>query len=251
MWYDISRMRYALLADIHANLDAFIAVLDDIGRRGGVEEFWCLGDIVGYGPEPSQCIELLRKCKHICVAGNHDLAAIGKLDIASFNPDAAFACRWTAQQLSPEDIEYLGSLPLVIEKGDFTIVHGSPREPIWEYLISKGSAQENFACFKTKYCLVGHSHMPFIFRQDENDSCSLITLTDSIGQVLGKSRMIVNPGGVGQPRDGDPRASYAIYDSDSGVVRLYRVAYDISATQGKMVKNNLPVRLIVRLEHGL
>lgn len=240
-----------MLADIHANLAAFSAVLDDIERRGGVEEFWCLGDIVGYGPEPSQCIELLRKYKHICVAGNHDLAAIGKLDINSFNPDAAFACRWTAQQLSPEDIEYLNNLPLVIEKDDFTLVHGSPREPIWEYLISKGSAQENFAYFKTKFCLLGHSHIPFIFRQGEDGSCSFIPLSDSIGQVLGSSRMIVNPGGVGQPRDGDPRASYAIYDSDSGVVRLYRVVYDINATQKKMVKNNLPMRLVVRLEHGL
>jgi len=244
-------MRYALLADIHANLAAFTAVLDDIERRGGVEEFWCLGDIVGYGPDPSPCIELLRKYKHVCVAGNHDLAAIGKLALASFNPDAAFACRWTAKQLSPRDIEYLGSLPSVIEKDDFTMVHGSPREPIWEYLISKGSAKENFACFKTKFCLVGHSHVPFIFRQDEDGSCSFISLSDSIGQVLGRRRMIVNPGGVGQPRDGDPRASYAIYDSDSGVVRLYRVAYDINATQVKMVKNNLPMRLVVRLEHGL
>jgi diadenosine tetraphosphatase ApaH/serine/threonine PP2A family protein phosphatase len=216
-----------------------------------VEEFWCLGDIVGYGPDPSQCIELLRKYKHICVAGNHDLGAIGKLDMNKFNPDAAFVCRWTTQQLSPEDIKYLGSLPSVIEKDDFTLVHGSPREPIWEYLISKGSARENFTCFKTKYCLVGHSHMPLIFRQNEDGGCSLISLTDSIGQVLGKSRMIVNPGGVGQPRDGDPRASYAIYDSDSGVVKLYRVVYNISTTQGKMVRNNLPMRLIFRLENGL
>jgi len=244
-------MHYALLADIHANLAAFTAVLDDIEHRGGVEEFWCLGDIVGYGPDPGQCIQLLRKHKHICVAGNHDLAAIGKLALADFNPDAAFACRWTAQQLSPEDIEYLGSLPLVIEKDDFTLVHGSPREPIWEYLVSKSGAQENFAYFKSRFCLVGHSHIPFIFRQDEDGSCSFIPLSVNIGQVLGKSRMIVNPGGIGQPRDGDPRASYAIYDSDSGVVRLYRVAYDINATQVKMVKNNLPVRLVVRLEHGL
>lgn len=243
-------MRYAFLADIHANLAAFTAVLDDIKQRGGVEELWCLGDIVGYGPEPSQCIKLLRRYKRICVAGNHDLAAIGRLDIASFNPDAAFACHWTAKQLRPGDIGYLNSLPLVIEKGDFTLVHGSPREPIWEYLISKGSALENFACFKTKYCLVGHSHVPFIFKQ-EDGGCSSIPLSEGIRQVLGKNRMIINPGGVGQPRDGDPRASYAIYDSDLGVVRFYRVAYNIGATQGEMVKNNLPVRLIVRLEHGL
>ncbi len=244
-------MHYALLADIHANLAAFTAVLDDIERRGGVEEFWCLGDIVGYGPDPSQCIELLRKYKHICVAGNHDLGAIGKLDTAKFNPDAALTCLWTAQQICPEDIKYLGGLPSVIEKDDFTLVHGSPRDPVWEYLKSKGNAQENFTCFNTKFCLVGHSHMPLIFRQDEDNSCSFIPLSESIGQVLGKKRMIVNPGGVGQPRDGDPRASYAIYDSDSGVVRLCRVVYDINATQGKMVKNNLPMRLVVRLEHGL
>ncbi|MFH1662559.1 MAG: metallophosphoesterase family protein [Chloroflexota bacterium] len=244
-------MRYALLADIHANLPAFSAVLDDIKHRGGVEELWCLGDIVGYGPNPGQCIDLLRQNKHICIAGNHDLGAIGKLAFSAFNPDAAYACRWTAQQLSPEDIEYLESLPLVLEKDDFTLVHGSPREPIGEYLISKGSAQESFSYLKTRFCLVGHSHMPLIFKQEEDASCSFIPLSVGIGQVLGKSRMIVNPGGVGQPRDGDPRASYAIYDSDSGVVRLYRVEYDISATQAEMTKKNLPVRLTVRLEHGL
>jgi diadenosine tetraphosphatase ApaH/serine/threonine PP2A family protein phosphatase len=244
-------MRYALLADIHANLPAFSAVLDDINHRGGVEELWCLGDIVGYGPHPGRCIELLRQQKHICIAGNHDLGAIGKLALSDFNPDAAYACRWTAQQLSAGDIEYLESLPLVLEKDDFTLVHGSPREPVWEYLISKGNARENFFYLKTRFCLVGHSHMALIFKQEEDGSCSFIPLSISIGQVLGKSRMIVNPGSVGQPRDGDPRASYVIYDSDSGVVRLYRVEYDISATQLEMTKKNLPVRLIVRLEHGL
>jgi diadenosine tetraphosphatase ApaH/serine/threonine PP2A family protein phosphatase len=244
-------MRYALIADIHANLTAFTAVLDDIEHRGGVEEFWCLGDIVGYGPDPSQCIELLRKQKHICVVGNHDLAAIGRLSLADFNPDAASACRWTAQQLSTEDIEYLGGLPQVIEKDDFTLVHGSPREPIWEYLVSVGSARENFTHFKSQFCLVGHSHVPMIFRQDEDGNCSFIPWTATIGQFLGKSRAIINPGGIGQPRDGDPRASYAIYDSESKVVRLYRVPYDINATQVRMTRHNLPMRLVVRLEHGL
>jgi len=251
LWYDILGMRYAFIADIHANLTAFTAVLGDIERRGGVAELWCLGDIVGYGPDPGQCIELLRQHKHICVAGNHDLAAIGKLRLEDFNPDAAFACRWTAQQLSAEDRSYLGSLPTVIEREDFTLVHGSPREPIWEYLVSLSIARQNLGYFKTKFCLVGHSHVPLLFRQGEGDDCSFIPWSDSIGQVLGKSRMIINPGGIGQPRDGDPRASYAVYDSDSGVVRLYRVAYDVSATQVRMTRNNLPVRLIVRLEQGV
>ena len=243
-------MRYALIADIHANLTAFTEVLDDIERRGGVEEIWCLGDIVGYGPDPHQCIELLRQHKHVCVAGNHDWAAIGKLDTAEFNPDAAVACRWTAQQLSPEDIQYLESLPLVIPKEEFTIVHGSPREPIWEYLLSTNSARENFAYFQTPFCLVGHSHVPLVFRYNETGDCSFGTLSTNIRLVLGRSRLIINPGGVGQPRDGDPRASYAIYDSEARMVRLYRVPYDINATQTKMVRHNLPMRLVARLSCG-
>ena len=244
-------MRYALLADIHANLEAFNAVLADIQHRGGVDEYWCLGDIVDYGPDPAGCIQLLKRLPHICVAGNHDLAAIGKANVKRFNPDAAVASRWTAQQLSPDDIEYLESLPKIIERDDFTLVHGSPREPVWEYIISSSSAEENFNHFKTKFCLVGHSHKPLIFRQNKDGGCSFVTLSVSIGQIMGGSRMILNPGAIGQPRDGDPRASYAIYDSESSVVRLYRVAYDINATQQKMAKANLPVKLMVRLEQGL
>jgi len=243
-------MRYAIIADIHANLEAFTAVLEEIEHRGGVEEVWCLGDIVGYGPDPHQCIELLRKYNHVCVAGNHDWAAIGKIDISDFNSDAAAACHWTAQQLSPEDIQYLESLPLVIEKDDFTLVHGSPREPIWEYILSTSLARENFTFFKSKYCLIGHSHAPLVFK-DEDGSCSLGQLSTNIGLALGKSRLIINPGGVGQPRDGDPRASYAIYDSESRLIRLYRIPYDISATQDKMMQHKLPIRLVVRLNYGM
>ena len=243
-------MRYAIIADIHANLAAFTAVLDDSGRRGGVKEVWCLGDVVGYGPDPHQCIELLRQCNHVCVAGNHDWAATGKIDTSAFNTDAAAACRWTAQQLSPEDIEYLENLPLVIEKDDFTLVHGSPREPIWEYILSTSIATENFTFFQSQFCLIGHSHVPLVFK-DEDGSCSLIRLSTNIGLALGKNRLIINPGGVGQPRDSDPRASYAIYDSDSRLIKLYRIPYDIGATQDKMVQNGLPMRLVVRLNYGM
>jgi len=209
-------VRYAIIADIHANLAAFTAVLDDIARQGGVEEVWCLGDVVGYGPDPHQCIELLRHYDHVCVAGNHDWAAIGKLSLSEFNPDAAAASRWTAQQLSPEDVAYLESLPLVIEKDDFTLVHGSPREPIWEYLLSISAARQNFTYFQSQFCLVGHSHVPLVFRYT-----------------------------------GDPRASYAIYDSQARTVRLYRITYDINLTQNRMVEHNLPVRLVARLSYGL
>ncbi|MDR9459793.1 MAG: metallophosphoesterase family protein, partial [Dehalococcoidia bacterium] len=144
-------MRYAFLADIHGNLTAFKAVLRDIEENGGVDELWCLGDIVGYGPDPSECIAQLRDYPHRCVAGNHDWAAVGKVDISDFNPDAAEACRWTGKQLSVDDIEYLESLPLTLTNGDFTIAHGSPREPIWEYILTTRIANENLRFFETRY----------------------------------------------------------------------------------------------------
>ena len=244
-------MRCAIIADVHANLVAFNAVLNDIEGRGGVEEVWCLGDIVGYGPDPHQCIELLCSYNHVCVAGNHDWAAIGKIDTSDFNPDAAAACHWTGQQMTTDDIQYLDSLPLVIERGDFTLVHGSPRDPIWEYLISITSARENFDDFQTQFCLVGHSHVPLIFKRSEDGTCSFSQLSAGGLIKLAKSRLIVNPGGVGQPRDGDPRASYAIYDSEAATISLYRVPYNIGVTQAKMVEYRLPRRLVTRLTYGM
>ena len=244
-------MRYAIIADIHANLAAFTAVLDDIERRGRVEETWCLGDIVGYGPDPHQCLELLQRYNHVCVTGNHDWAAIGKIDTSDFNPDAAAASHWTTQQLSPEDVEYLQSLSLVIQKGDFTLVHGSPRDPIWEYLFSTSTAKENFACFQSQFCLVGHSHMPLIFEYSEDGTCALNKVVAGTTLRLAKNRLIINPGGVGQPRDGDPRASYAIYDSETSAIMYYRIPYDIAVTQAKMIKYGLPLHLVTRLSYGV
>ena len=244
-------MRYAILADIHANLAAFNAVLDDIISQGGVEKIWCLGDVVGYGPDPHQCIELLCQTEHICVAGNHDWAAIGRVDTAEFNPDAAAACRWTSGQLDRKDMEYLAQLPLVTEDGDFTLVHGSPREPTWEYLTSTGVAKENFACFRSQFCLVGHSHIPLVFSHDDSGNITASQLLPDIKLTLGRNRLIINPGGVGQPRDSDPRASYALYDSENAVIRLRRIPYDIRATQDRMMAQGLPVRLVVRLASGI
>jgi len=242
-------MRYAILADIHANLDALTAVLGDVEQQGGVDEIWCLGDIVGYGPEPSQCIEVLKRCEHVCVAGNHDLAAIGKLDASFFNPLAAAAIAWTAKQLSAADNHYLEHLPLTLEKGDFLLVHGGPAEPALEYIMSTSIANRNLAFFKSRYCLVGHTHAPALFREQEG-SCVPVSFSPAIGLVLGSSRMIINPGAVGQPRDGDPRAAYALYDTEGRIMRLHRVEYDITAVQRKMMKAGLPVGLSSRLEAG-
>ncbi|MFC2046678.1 metallophosphoesterase family protein [Chloroflexota bacterium] len=244
-------MRYAIIADIHANLAAFTAVLDDIEDRGGVAEVWCLGDVVGYGPDPHQCLELLRQCNHVCIAGNHDWAATCKMDTSEFNPDAAAACHWAGQQLSPEDVEYLNSLPLVIHRNDFTLVHGSPRDPIWEYLLSTSSARENFTYFTSQFCLVGHSHVPLGFECNETGDCSLCEFPADAVLTLTDNRLIINPGSVGQPRDSDPRASYAIYDSEARSISHYRIPYDIGATQDRMMKYSLPRHLVVRLSHGL
>ena len=240
----------AILADIHANLAAFEAVLGDIEKKGGVDEIWCLGDIVGYGPDPCRCIELLRQYNHVCVAGNHDLAAIGKMELSYFNPYAAEACRWTTGQLSEEDVAYLASLPLTLEKGEFLLAHGSPAEPALEYVMSASVAARNFEFFQLPYCLVGHTHAPAAFREEADGSCLPIGLSPGVGMVLAKHRMIINPGGVGQPRDGDPRASYAIFDDEGRVFRLYRIEYDIRATQDRMMAAQLPIHLITRLEAG-
>lgn len=243
-------MRYAILADIHSNLVAFKTVLQDIENKGGFDQIWCLGDIIGYGPEPHDCITLLRQFDHICVPGNHDWAAIDLIDTTDFNEDAALANQWTAEQLTDNDKDYLKSLQLSISNDDFTLAHGSPREPIWEYLISVPAAEENLEIFKTRYCLVGHSHIPLIFEQSD-DKVAVRKLHDGDTIELGENRLIINPGSVGQPRDYDPRASYILYDSETGVLSHHRINYDISATQESMVKKNLPEFLIYRLSDGM
>lgn len=245
-------MRYAILGDIHSNLFAFEVVLRDIELRGGCDQIWCLGDIVGYGPEPRKCLELLRQHDHLCVAGNHDWGAIGKIDTSDFNPVAAQACHWTAQQLTEADVKYLESLPVSLCQDDFTLVHGSPRHPIWEYLLAISAARENFSYFRTTYCAIGHSHVPLIFEyQDKTGLCSLMDFPEGGRLELGKQRLIINPGGVGQPRDGDPRASYGIYDNEAKVFCHYRVEYDVVATQRKMMAVGLPLPLISRLSYGI
>ncbi len=244
-------MRYAIISDIHSNLAAFQAVLTDISEKGGVERIWCLGDIVGYGPDPRECIELLRQHDHVCVAGNHDWGALGKIVLDEFNPEAAEACRWTGEQLGPEDADYLDGLPLKVTEGDFTLAHGSPREPIWEYLISTYIAEVSFDYFDTRFCLVGHSHVPMVFEQVTDDGdCVVHEFAAGDGLRLGQNRLIINPGSVGQPRDHDPRAAYAIYDSEQNVVWCYRVPYNFASTQQKMLEHGLPLLLISRLSHG-
>ena len=242
-------MRIAILADIHSNLEALSAVLTDAREQGAVDEIWCLGDTVGYGPDPNACLDTVLSMDHVLVAGNHDLAVVGKISLADFNPYAAEANRWTATQLSHEYSDQLANLPLRVERTPFTLVHGSPRDPVWEYVIYPDVTQACFDHFTTPYCLVGHSHIPFICRQGQRVA-ELVSVTLGSPVPLGQERLIVNPGGVGQPRDGDPRASYAIYHAEENSMEFRRVSYDVVATQRKMRLAGLPEYLAERLQYG-
>ena len=242
-------MKALIVADIHGNLEAFQSVIQDAEPRGGFDQIWSLGDLVGYGPDPGACIDLLQQHDHQAVAGNHDLASIGKLSLEAFNPHAAQANRWTATQLTEEHSAYLSGLSLKLELEEFTVVHGSPRDPIWEYVVSVAAAVASFLHFDTYWCLVGHSHIPFICRPSEEGAVFLGFPLDT-PLVLRTERLIINPGGVGQPRDGDPRASYILYDSDAGTVMHHRVDYDIPKTQEKIRGHGLPEFLADRLALG-
>ena len=243
-------MRALVVADIHANLAALRAVLDDATSRGGFDIIWCLGDIVGYGPDPGGCLELLRRYDLLSVAGNHDYAAAGKMDTAEFNDVAAIAAKWTVHQLSPEDKEFLGELPLVATSSPFTLVHGSLRAPLWEYLLDRESASSTFGLLPTRFCLVGHSHIPFVCQENQGEP-RFAEFPQDHRFAMGDERCIFNPGGVGQPRDHDPRPSYCVYDSQRMTVERRRVAYDIPATQERMRQARLPWQLIDRLQYGV
>ncbi|MCD6552932.1 MAG: metallophosphoesterase [Chloroflexi bacterium] len=245
-------MRCLVISDIHANLAAFEAVLADAGK---FDVIWCLGDMVGYGPDPNECIERLRAFPHLCIAGNHDWAVLGRVDIEDFNPDAQRASLWTRQQLTPDNLAYLESLPItLVEEEKFTLVHGSPRQPIWEYILYPSIAKPNFAHFNTRFCFVGHTHAPAIFRYWRNEHdvpvCESIAVSYTNATLLGDDRLIINPGSVGQPRDGDARASYAILDTDTLTLEHHRVYYPVEITQARMDAAHLPGRLITRLSYG-
>jgi len=243
-------MRIVIVADIHSNLEAFEAVLEHAAAGGPIDRLWCLGDVVGYAADPAACIALLRRCPHTAIAGNHDLAAVGGLGTEDFNAVAARAAAWTGEHLSAEERGYLSSLPFIVVEEDFTLVHGSLRWPEWEYLLSAEAAEEHLRLQETPYSLVGHSHVPFVVVESEGSRPAMVPLEDGEVVELGERRLIVNPGGVGQPRDGDPRASYAVYDSDAQKLTLHRVEYDVEKAQRKIREAGLPPYLAERLAYG-
>ncbi len=243
-------MRTLILSDIHSNLTALQAVLEDAAP---FDRVFCLGDVVGYGPDPNECIEQLRALPQlVCIKGNHDAAILGEIDIHAFNTEARKSLEWLASQLSPENYRWLRELPEKVEIDDFTLAHGSPRNPVWEYIMDLSVARLNMDEFLTPFCLVGHTHIPCIFIKDGETPDSTNLYLISPDQPFGLDlKSIVNPGSVGQPRDHNPLSSYLIYDDrDEFPWEYHRVPYDVEAVQQRILAAGLPVRHAARLSEG-
>jgi predicted phosphodiesterase len=245
-------MRVTVVSDVHSNLAALDSVLRHARDQRALDAVWSLGDLVGYGPQPNEVIARLAEHSALSVSGNHDLAASGRIDTADFNGDAAIACAWNAAELNEDSSGYLGALPEIASPSNATCVlcHGSLRDPTWEYMVTEDAAQAQFALMEVPWSFVGHTHIPLAIEmtKDGNLHARRPDSGDKI-PLMGR-RLILNPGGVGQPRDGDPRACYAILDTDTQTVEFWRVPYPVEKTQNLMSQAGLPIRLIQRLAVG-
>lgn len=243
-------MKYAILADAHSNWEALQRVLQDL-KDEGVDKTVFLGDMVGYGPDPNTVVEELTGKINIKLAGNHDWAALGWTDINYFNPYAQIAILWTREIITDSNLKNLAQLNLMIKDKDdrLLFVHSTPRQPEeWNYIFTLEEAEENFSSFTEKACFIGHSHYPSVI--EKNEKSKLVVKPGPLLRLEQGCQYIINVGSVGQPRDGDPRACYAIYDSSSGTIKLKRIVYDITKTQEKMQAAGLPLYLIERLALG-
>jgi diadenosine tetraphosphatase ApaH/serine/threonine PP2A family protein phosphatase len=242
-------MRIAVISDIHANLHALESVLTDVDRES-IDELWCLGDVVGYGPKPNECCDLIRGRAAISLCGNHDLASLGLLDVAEFSGDAATAARWTAGVLGEEQRAWLGSLSPLARRDRAELFHASPRDPVWEYVLSEEVALLSLQATTEPLVLVGHTHVALALALDD-DRIDGGLAPGGITVELDDRRFLVNPGSVGQPRDGDPRAAWLLVDTGAGTAGFHRVTYPIEETQKEMQHAALPETLAGRLAHGL
>jgi predicted phosphodiesterase len=241
-------MRVAVVSDIHGNLHALEAVLEAIEEERP-DELWCLGDLVGYGPRPNECCARVAEAAAICLVGNHDLLALGgDVTAADFNPDAAEAGLWTRRALDERWRRFLGDLPPRAEAPGAALFHGSPRDPVWDYVLSREGMVDALELTSAPLVLVGHSHVPFAYSAEDDLAFGPPLAGREV--ELGALRWVVNPGSVGQPRDGDPRASYLVLDPDAGRVRFRRLAYDVERTQREIREAGLPESLAARLASG-
>ncbi len=256
-------MRLAILSDIHANLPALEAVLAD-ARKADLEELWCLGDVVGYGAQPDECASLVAERCALCLVGNHDLAVLGELDDSSFSPAAAAAVRWTRETATPETMDFLRGLEPADESQAVALYHASPRDPVWEYVLWPDQAAECIEVQAARVSLIGHSHVALFFVMPGNGHRNLppgqtARLADPARGAqagpgtrldLSEGRWLINPGSVGQPRDGDPRAAWLELDTDAWEATYHRVDYEIDRAADAIAANELPEHLARRLYVG-
>jgi predicted phosphodiesterase len=242
-------MRIALLSDVHGNLPAFEAVLadDDVET---VDAIWCLGDLVGYGAQPDGCVELARQRCDLTLAGNHDLVVTGDIPIADFSPSAAAAARWTKETIAAETLDFLKGLKPSDPGREPALFHASPRDPVWEYVLSTWQAEECLETMDARVAAVGHSHVALWFMRDEDGKVSGATADAGYEQDLSDGRWLVNPGGVGQPRDGDPRAAWLLLDTSTWIATWRRVEYPIEQAARAIEEAGLPRVLAQRLYNG-
>jgi diadenosine tetraphosphatase ApaH/serine/threonine PP2A family protein phosphatase len=242
-------MRIALLSDVHGNLPAFEAVLADVDSES-TEEIWCLGDLVGYGASPEECIELARERCDLCLAGNHDLVVTGEIDIADFSSSAAAAAQWTKENIGAEALEFLSSLRPEQDGREIGLFHASPRDPVWEYVLSGWQADECMKAMAARVGAIGHSHVALWFRRTGEDQVEGAPAEGGVEQDLSDGGWLINPGAVGQPRDGDPRAAWLLLDTEEWSAEWRRVEYPIDEAAGAIEKAGLPMVLAQRLYNG-
>jgi diadenosine tetraphosphatase ApaH/serine/threonine PP2A family protein phosphatase len=239
----------ALVSDVHANLPAFKAVFADVDRVG-VEETWCLGDLVGYGAQPDACVALAAERCQVCLTGNHDLAVLGELDIRDFSGLAAAGVEWTRGRIGDESLAYLAGLEPLDTSRAIGLYHASPRDPVWEYVLSTPQAESCLEAMDARVGAIGHSHVALCFWQEEGGRASGRQAPDGSEAELGQGRWLINPGGVGQPRDGDPRAAWLLLDLERMTATWRRVEYPIDEAADAIRAAGLPGALSNRLFQG-
>jgi predicted phosphodiesterase len=242
-------MNVAILSDIHGNRQAFEAVLAEVAATEA-QEVWCLGDLVGYGADPDICVELARRHAHVCLAGNHDLAVVGQIPLDEFSRGAGLAARWTQEVIAPENMNFLASLTPSGVEGEIGLYHGSPRDPVWEYVLSALLAELCLDAQDHRVCLVGHSHVALSFDRPEGLPATGEPRRGDSEIDISLGEWILNPGSVGQPRDGDPRAAWMMLDTIAWRATFRRTEYDIAGAAGAIRAARLPDSLAERLEYG-
>lgn len=242
-------MRIALLSDVHGNLPAFQAVVEDL-RAEEVDAVWCLGDLVGYGAEPDECVALAREECELCLAGNHDLVVTGDLDIDDFSRSAAEAARWTRENIAEKSLRFLRGLTPADTDHEVALYHASPRDPVWEYVLSTTQAEECMELMEARVGAIGHSHVALFFHRDGAADVVGAQVPGGTELPIGEGRWLLNPGGVGQPRDGDPRAAWLLLDTGEWTAAWRRVEYPIDDAARAIREAGLPAVLAERLFSG-